>query len=156
MFLIEMYVGCDFILAIRNWTLLNGCGSLMGRISCEWQVGDKLCEMDVHFVSFVTLRWSEDVAAVRWLELTKKLPLGPKNPFGLFLNAEVERFVKENVIKLLLLVLPQLSNNTSHFPLFLFLGDFWSLFGSPISKELHSPCFIHRGSCYSKDIWFDR
>ncbi len=42
----------------------------------------------------VCLRWLGDVAAVRWLELIKNQPLEPRNLFGLFLNAEVERCVK--------------------------------------------------------------
>ncbi len=45
------------------------------------------------------LRWLGDVAAVRWLELIKNQPLEPRNPFGLFLNAEVERSVKTEFIR---------------------------------------------------------
>ncbi len=52
----------------------------------------------------VCLRWLGDVAAVRWLELIKNQPLEPRNPFGLFLNAEVERCVKtEFLIRVFLL-----------------------------------------------------
>jgi len=75
----------------------------------QFQVGKNMSwthnwqEIKLMFRSFLILcwRWWADVAVVRWLELIKNQPLGPRNPLGRFLIAEVEKSVKTKFLILI-------------------------------------------------------